>query len=84
VGEADAGELRERFEEVACQEGERLVAAFQFGPQSGRAQLATRVRLAGSQNVTALAQMGDASYWYDSTRIQVTLSACIDESDWNK
>jgi sulfur-oxidizing protein SoxY len=62
----------------------RHMAAFHFGPQSGRAELATRVRLAGSQNVTALAQMADGSYWYDSTRIQVTLSACIDESDWNK
>jgi sulfur-oxidizing protein SoxY len=62
----------------------RHMAAFHFGPQSGRAELATRVRLAGSQNVTALAQMADGSYWYDSARIQVTLSACIDESDWNK
>jgi len=60
----------------------RHMAAFRFGPHSGRAQLATRVRLAGSQYVTALAQMSDGSYWYDSTRIQVTLSACLDESDW--
>ena len=60
----------------------RHMAAFHFGPHSGRAQLATRVRLAGSQYVTALAQMSDGSYWYDSTRIQVTLSACLDESDW--
>jgi sulfur-oxidizing protein SoxY len=62
----------------------RHMAAFHFGPHAGRAQLATRVRLAGSQNVTAIAQMSDDTYWYDSARIQVTLSACIDESDWVK
>jgi len=62
----------------------RHMAAFHFGPQSGRAELATRVRLAGSQTVTALAQMSDGTFWMDRARIQVTLSACIDESDWNK
>ncbi len=62
----------------------RHMAAFHFGPQSGRAELATRVRLAGSQTVTALAQMSDGTYWMDRARIQVALGACIDESDWNK
>ncbi len=62
----------------------RHMAAFHFGPQSGRAELATRVRLAGSQTVTALAEMSDGTFWMDRARIQVTLSACIDESDWNK
>ena len=62
----------------------RHMAAFHFGPESGRAQLATRVRLAGSQTVTALAEMSDGSFSMDRARIQVTLSACIDESDWNK
>lgn len=62
----------------------RHMAAFHFGPESGRAQIATRVRLAGSQTVTALAEMSDGSFWMDRARIQVTLSACIDESDWNK
>jgi len=38
------------------------------------------VRLAGSQRVTAVAQLSDGSFWSDSARVQVTLSACMDES----
>jgi sulfur-oxidizing protein SoxY len=60
----------------------RHMAAFHLGPHSGRAQLSTRVRLAGSQTVTALAEMSDGTFWMDRARVQVTLSACIDESDW--
>jgi sulfur-oxidizing protein SoxY len=60
----------------------RHMAAFHLGPYSGRAQLSTRVRLAGSQTVTALAELSDGTFWMDRSRIQVTVSACIDESDW--
>ncbi|MCC6474736.1 MAG: sulfur oxidation protein SoxY [Burkholderiales bacterium] len=56
------------------------MAAFHVGARAGRAEIATRVRLAGSQNVYALAQMSDGSFWVDSMRVQVTLSACQDES----
>jgi sulfur-oxidizing protein SoxY len=62
----------------------RHMASFHLSPRSGRAQLATRVRLAGSQTVTALAEMSDGTFWMDRARVQVTVSACIDESDWNK
>lgn len=58
----------------------RNMAAFYLGPRAGRAQVATRVRLAGSQTVTAVAAMSDGSFWMDSARIVVTLSACMDES----
>ncbi len=60
----------------------RHMAAFRFGPQSGRAELATRGRLAGSPTVTALAEMSDGTFWMDRQRVQVALGACIDESDW--
>lgn len=59
---------------------EREMAVFHFGPRSGAAELTTRVRLAGSQTVTAIAEMSDGSQWMDSARVQVTLSACVDES----
>jgi len=58
----------------------RNMASFNLGPYSGRAELSTRVRLAGSQNVTAIAEMSDGSFWMDRTHVQVTLSACLDES----
>jgi len=58
----------------------RNMASFHFGPAIGRAELSTRVRLAGSQNVTAIAEMADGTFWMDRSHIQVTLSACVDES----
>ena len=59
---------------------ERNMAMFQFGPRAGRAEIVTRVRLAGSQRVVALAELSDGSFWMDAADIIVTLSACIDES----
>jgi len=59
---------------------ERNMATFQLGPRAGRAEIASRVRLAGSQRVIALAELSDGSFWMDAADIVVTLSACIDES----
>jgi sulfur-oxidizing protein SoxY len=56
------------------------MAVFHLGPRAGKAEISTRVRLAGSQNVTALAELSDGSYWMDTAHIQVTLSACADET----
>ena len=56
------------------------MANFYIGPRSGRAQLITRVRLAGSQTVTAIAALSDGSFWSDSVDVVVTVSACLDES----
>ena len=56
------------------------VANFFFGPQSGRAAIATRIRLAGSQRVVAIAHLSDGSYWAAAANVVVTLSACLDES----
>jgi len=57
---------------------EPRMAVFHFGPRSGKAEVATRVRLAGSQRVTAIAEMSDGSLWQDAVETVVTLSACID------
>lgn len=56
------------------------MAAFHLSPRAGRAEIATRVRLAGSQTVTALAELSDGTFWVDTAHVQVTLSACMDES----
>lgn len=58
----------------------RNMASFHLGPYWGRAELETRVRLAGSQNVTVIAEMSDGTFWMDRSHVQVTLSACADES----
>ncbi|HZR67534.1 MAG TPA: thiosulfate oxidation carrier protein SoxY [Burkholderiales bacterium] len=58
----------------------RHMAAFHLGPKSGRAEIASRIRLAGSQKIVALAEMSDGSFWAGSASVVVTLSACLDES----
>jgi len=56
------------------------MANFYLGPRAGKAEIDSRVRLAGSQRVTAVAALSDGTYWYDAAAIVVTLSACLDES----
>jgi len=58
----------------------RDMARFFFTPQSGRAKVTTRVRLAGSQHVTAIAALSDGSFWAQSAHILVTLAACTEEN----
>jgi sulfur-oxidizing protein SoxY len=50
-----------------------------LGPRAGRARIATRARIADTGTVTAIAQMSDGSFWSDSVRVVVTLSACLEE-----
>jgi sulfur-oxidizing protein SoxY len=54
------------------------VATFHLGPRCGRASVSTRIRLADSQTVTAIAQMSDGSFWSDSADVVVTLAACVE------
>ena len=49
-----------------------------FSPRSGRAELTTRVRLADSQRVWAIAQMSDGSFFRGYADTLVTLSACTE------
>ena len=54
------------------------VAIFRFGPRSGPVNVATRIRLATSQTVTAIARDRDGVYWRDRVEVLVTLAACIE------
>ena len=54
------------------------VAIFHLGPRSGRALVGTRMRLATSQTITALALMSDGSVWRQRVDVIVTLAACIE------
>lgn len=57
-----------------------VMAKFHLGPKAGRAEVATRVRLNGTQRVLAIAQLSDGSYWSGSAEVEVTESACLDMS----
>ncbi len=54
------------------------VVVFHLSPGSGIAQVATRMRLATSQTITALAQMNDGTVWRARVDVIVTLAACIE------
>ena len=51
-----------------------------FGPRSARAAISTRIRLATTQRLLAVAHFSDGSFWSDEADVIVTLAACI-ESD---
>jgi sulfur-oxidizing protein SoxY len=55
------------------------MVSFRLGPRAGVARVATRVRMADTQNVVAIAELSDGSFWSDSAHMIVTLAACLEE-----
>jgi len=52
------------------------VASFHFTGMSAKAQVATRIRLMKTQNVIAVAEMGDGSFALAKSKINVTIGGC--------
>jgi len=55
------------------------VGNFYLGPHAGRAQVSTRIRLADSQKIVAIARLSDDSFWSATVDVVVTLAACTEE-----
>ena len=55
-----------------------VVSVF-LGPRAGRARMTTRMRIATSQTVTAVAELSDGTFWSGTADVVVTLSACLEE-----
>ncbi|MDP1674880.1 MAG: thiosulfate oxidation carrier protein SoxY [Burkholderiales bacterium] len=55
-----------------------VVASFTLGPHSGRAEISTRIRLADIQDVLALVQFSDGSWWMGGAHVIVTELACLE------
>jgi sulfur-oxidizing protein SoxY len=55
------------------------IGNFHLGPHSGRAQVSTRIRLADSQKIVAIARLSDDTFWSASVDVVVTLAACTEE-----
>jgi len=55
------------------------VAAFDLGPRAGKASVATRMRLADSQRIMAIARLSDGSFRSASADVVVTLAACTEQ-----
>jgi len=52
------------------------VAVFYLTPRSGKAEVSTRVRLAKSQNLVAIAELSDNSLWMAKKEVRVTIGGC--------
>jgi len=56
------------------------VIGVHLGPRAGRAKVSTRIRLADTQRVIAIAELSDGSFWSDSVDVVITLGACLEDS----
>ena len=54
------------------------VIGVHLGPRAGRAKISTRIRLADTQTVIAIAEMSDGSFWSAAMDVIVTLPACVE------
>ena len=52
------------------------VVTFKFGPLNPTRAASTRIRLAGTQNVIAVAQMEDGSFTTTQAAVKVTIGGC--------
>lgn len=55
---------------------EAEVVTFTFGPLAGSPSASTRIRLAKTQNVVAVAQMADGSFMRTAKTVKVTIGGC--------
>jgi sulfur-oxidizing protein SoxY len=55
------------------------VISVKLGPRAGQAKFSTRIRLADTQTITAIAEMSDGTCWSDDIYVIVTLAACVEE-----
>ena len=56
------------------------MAVFHLGLWNGRAEVSTRVRLAGTQQLVALARLSNGEFRYKQMEVVITESACVDAS----
>jgi len=55
------------------------VISVKLGPRSGKAEMQTRIRLADTQQVIALCELSDGSFWSDQVDVILTISACLED-----
>lgn len=55
------------------------VAVFHLSPRSGVARVDTRIRVATTQHLMAVARLSDGSFWSDRREVIVTIAACTED-----
>jgi sulfur-oxidizing protein SoxY len=58
---------------------QRDVARFTLSPRNGRARVSTRIRLATTQKLVAVARLSDGSFWSHTVEVIVAIAACLEE-----
>ncbi len=61
---------------IATKNPNVYVCTFKFTPDSGKAWVSTRIRLAQTQEVWALAKMSDGKFYIAKTTVKVTIGGC--------
>jgi len=61
---------------IASKNPSPKVATFNFGPMAGSQSASTRIRLAGTQDLVAVAKMSDGSFVQASQAVKVTIGGC--------
>jgi sulfur-oxidizing protein SoxY len=56
------------------------VISCHLGPRAGRATVGTRIRLADTQSVVAIAELSDGSFWSAAVDVIITLGACLEDN----
>jgi sulfur-oxidizing protein SoxY len=54
------------------------IISVHLSPRAGKAAFSTRIRLADTQSVVAIAEMSDGSLWSDTVEVIVTIAACLE------
>ena len=55
------------------------VISVAIGPRAGLAGVSTRIRLRDTQDVLAVAEMSDGTFWSGRANVIVTISACLED-----
>jgi sulfur-oxidizing protein SoxY len=55
------------------------VISAKLGPRAGLPTIQTRIRLADSQDIVAIAELSDGSFWRDTANVIITLGACLED-----
>ena len=50
-----------------------------LGPRNGRAVVGTRIKLADTQQIVAIAETSTGEFWTASAQVIVTIAACIED-----
>jgi sulfur-oxidizing protein SoxY len=56
------------------------VISVKLGPRAGRASISTRMRLADTQTIMAIAELSDGTFWSDKADVLITLGACLEDT----